>query len=167
MDKQQYENMQKVMAISRIFCDRMRKFMDDCGLLEQGFQFEIDIHNAKYGDDDDGNFLASVELSKSITKVDIDEYHATKFNQWKYEKRGWMVHDDPLAKAATLPDDTDVSDLPFGIYDKGTQDRTGETATDAFGSGDIVLWFRDDGGDPPMVCRGDLNDDLAESDPGV
>ena len=89
MDKQQYENMQKVMAISRIFCDRMRKFMDECGLLEQGFQFEIDIHNAKYGDDADGNFLASVELSKSISEVDINEYHATKFDQWKYEKRGW------------------------------------------------------------------------------
>jgi len=167
MDKQQYENMQKVMAISRIFCDRMRKFMDECGLLEQGFQFEIDIHNALYGDGEDGLFHASVELCKSISKVDIDEYHATRFDQWKYEKRGWMVHDDPLAKAATLPEDTDVSDLPFGIYDKGTQDRTGETATDACGSGDIVLWFRDDGGDPPMVCRGDLNDDLAESDPGV
>ena len=167
MDKQQYENMQKVMAISRIFCDRMRKFMDDCGLLEQGFQFEIDIHNALYGDGEDGFFHASVELCKSISKVDIDEYHATRFDQWKYEKRGWMVQNDPLAKATTLPDDTDVSDLPFGIYDKGTQDRTGETATDAFGSGDIVLWFRDDDGDPPMVCRGDLNDDLAESDPGV
>lgn len=167
MDKQQYENMQKIMTISRKFCDRMRKFMDECGLLEQGFQFEIDIHNAKYGNDDDGIFLASVELEKCISKVDIDEYHATKFDQWKYEKKGWMVHDDPLAKATTVPEDTDVSDIPFGIYDKGTQDRTGEAATDACGSGDIVLWFRDDDGDPPMVCRGDLNDDLAESDTGV
>lgn len=59
-----------------------------------------------------------------------------------------------------------MSDMPSG-EPESKDPATGETAESAAESGNGSMWFSADDDDPPMVCRGDLNDGMAESDTGV
>ena len=88
-------------------------------------------------------------------------------SQWHKDEEGWVIMSDPCRKIGTVPEDKDLSDLPFtdiGGEETGCTE-TGEIATDAGRSGNGSLWFRYDDGDIPMVCRGDLNG-MAESESG-
>lgn len=161
MDKQQYDAMSMIMEKGRKFLDEVFHMMQDHGLTDQGYEMELRI------DETGGikeslkcDYLLSVQLGKDSRSVSIEEYRATTMDQWNKDGKGWVIMYDPCRQSGIVPEDKDLSDLPF--TDIGGEETdcpaTGETATDAGGSGNVSLWFRDDDGDPPMVCRGDLKE---------
>ena len=161
MDKQQYDAMSMIMEKSRKFLDEVFHMMQDHGLADNGFELHMcidethDIKNVLECD-----HLLSVELSKDCRYVSKDEYRTSNMDQWNKDGKGWVIMYDPCRKSGTVPEDNDLSDLPFtDIGGEETDDpATGETAKDAGRSGNGSLWFRDDDGDIPMVCRGDLKE---------
>ncbi len=169
MDKLQYDTMSMIMEKGRKFLDEIFHMMQDHGLTEQGYEVELRIdETGGIKDSLKCNYLLSVDINKDIRSVSRDEYHRTAMGQWNKDGKGWVIMHDPRREIGTVPEDKDLSDLPFtDIGGQETDDpATGETAKDAGRSGNGSLWFRDDDGDIPMVCRGDLNG-MAESDPGV
>lgn len=161
MDNQQYEVMSMIMEKGRKFLDEIFHMMQDHGLTDNGFELHMcigDTHDIKgtLGCD----YLLSVELSKDCRYVSREEYGTSKMDQWNKDGKGWVIMDDPCRESGTVPEDKDLSDLPFtDIGGEETDDpATGETATDTGRSGNGSMWFRDDGGDPPMVCGSDLKE---------
>lgn len=169
MDKKQYEVMSLIMAKGRKFLDEIYGLMKENGLLDQKYTARFGIGNYEKVEGL-GDWLRTAELVLSCDFSDYDERRASEMEQWNEDEKGWRILNDPICKSGFLPKDTDLSDLPSGVFGisepESNYPAAGETATDAGRSGNGSLWFRDDGGDIPMVCRGDLNG-MAESDPGV
>ena len=169
MDKKQYEVMSMIMEKGRKFLDEIFHMMQDHGLTDNGFELHMCIDETHDIKDNLGcDYLLSVELSKDCRYVSREEYRTSKMDQWNKDGKGWVIMHDPCRESGTVPEDKDLSDLPFtDIGGEETDDpAAGETAEENVGFGNCSLWFHDDGGDPPMVCRGDLNG-MAESNPGV
>ena len=161
MDKQQYDAMSMIMEKGRKFLDEIFHMMQDHGLTDNGFELHMGIDETHDIKDTLGcDHLLSVELSKDCRYVSREEYNTSKMCQWNKDEKGWVITDDPFRQIGTVPEDKDLSDLPFtDIGGEETDDpATGETAEADVESGNGSLWFRDDDGDPPMVCRGDLKE---------
>ena len=150
MDKQQYETMSMVMEKGRKFLDEIFHMMKDHGLIDHGYDLRLDICDHGIIDCD---LLLSVELYKFKALFNSKEFHATYMCQLNKDGKGWVITDDPCGKIGTVPEDKDLSDLPFtdigGEKDDGSE--AGETATGSTASGD--MWFSTADDDPPMDCR--------------
>ena len=170
MDQKQYEVMTQIMKESRNFANRMFILMSKYGLFDQKYQLSLEVGNHTHNPGT--GWESSIELAKDIRDFykepgdDTRGYYWTRMLHVRKEKEGWEIYSDPQFKIGTiqeddaLPQDTDLCGAESGVY------PAGETAEQNAPSGNDSLWFHDDDGDPPMVCRGDLNDSMAESDPG-
>ena len=161
MDKKQYEVMSLIMAKGRKFLDEIFGLMKENGLLDKKYTAHFCIGNYETVDGI-GDLIKSAELVLSCDHSDYDERRASEMEQWNEDEKGWRIVNDPICKSGFLPKDIDLSDLPSGIFRSNGQESnypaTGETAKDAGRSGNGSMWFRDDGGDPPMVCGSDLKE---------
>lgn len=165
MDQKQYEVMSLIMAKGRKFLDEIYKLMSETGLLDGKFDVQFQIKN--YEAIDIGcDYLLSIELEKSHDFDEDRTEYWKRLEQWNKDGKGWVFCNDPLGKNGSVPEDdgipqdTDLCGAESGTY------PAGETPEQNAPSGNGSLWFHDDDGDPPMVCGGDLNDSMAESDPG-
>ena len=167
MDQKQYEVMSMIMEKGRKFLDEIYKLMSDNGLLDENYEARFMIDNCKKIDLG-CEYLSCVEVIKNFHHSESEERWSSRTEHWNKDGKGWVIMHDPLGKTGSVPEDDCLSGLPFtDIGGKETDDpATGETAEADVESGNGSLWFHDDGGDPPMVCRGDLNG-MAESDSGV
>ena len=167
MDQKQYEVMTKIMEMSREFADKMFILMSIAGLFDQKYQLKVEIGNHTHNPD--AHWMESAELDRKFTDFyqnegdDASEYYATRMLQVKRTRKGWVIYGDPKGKSGFIPendgipDGYDLNGAESGVY------PAGETAEQNAPSGNDSLWFHDDDGDPPMVCRGDLNGSMAES----
>lgn len=101
MNQKQYETMATIMGFGRVFADQIHKCMENAGLLDQGFEFKIRIDNGCYYEH--GADYLVVELEKSISRVDRDDYNVTRMEQAKIGRKGWVVLYDPIAEMCDLP----------------------------------------------------------------
>lgn len=170
MDKKQYEVMSLIMAKGRRFLDEIYGLMKENGLLDQKYTTRFGIGNYEKVD---GlcDWIRSAELVLSSDFSDYEERRASEMEQWNDDEKGWRIINDPICKSGPLPKDIDLSDLPSGVFGisepESNGPATGETAEAVAEPGNGSMWFSADDNDPPMVCRGDLNGSMAESDPGV
>lgn len=166
MDQKQYEVMSLIMAKGRKFLDEIYKLMSDNGLLDGNYEARFMIDNCKKVDIG-CEYLSYVEVIKNIHHSESEERWSSRTEQWNKDGKGWVFWNDPLGKNGPVPEndgipqDTDLCGTESGGY------PAGEAPEQNAPSGNGSLWFHDDDGDPPMVCGGDLNDSMAESDPGV
>ena len=171
MDKKQYEAMSLIMAKGRKFLDEVYGLMKENGLFEQKYTARFCISDCSDVESINGEWLITAELCKAVGLSDFDERRATEMTQWNENEEGWRIMNDPICKSGPLQKDIDLSDLPSGVFGisepESNGPATGETAEAVAESCNGSMWFSADDNDPPMVCRGDLNDDLAESDTGV
>jgi len=165
MDQKQYEVMSLIMAKGRKFLDEIYKLMSDSGLLDEKYEVHFEISNTeKVGIGCD--YLKEIELIRNYHFEDGSSRMNNSLSHWDKDGKGWVFWNDPLGKNGPVPDDdgipqdTDLCGAESGTY------PAGETPEQNAPSGNGSLWFHDDDGDPPMVCRGDLNGSMAESDPG-
>ena len=154
MDKQQYDAMSMIMEKGRKFLDEIFHMMKDHGLTDQGFEMRLyvdETHDIKKSLKCD--YLLSIDLGKDTRFVSDEEFYKSYMSQWNKDGKGWVVMNDPCGKRGTVPEDKDLSDLPFtdigGEKDDGSE--AGETATGSTASGD--MWFSTADDDPPMDCR--------------
>lgn len=101
MNQKQYETMTTIMGFGRVFAEQIHKCMENAGLLDQGFEFSISIDNGNYLTH--GADYLTVELEKCITRVDRDDYNATRMSQTKTGRKGWVVLYDPIAEMCDVP----------------------------------------------------------------
>lgn len=165
MDKKQYEVMNLIMAKGRKFLDEIYKLMSDNGLLDENYEARFMIDNCKKIDLG-CEYLSCVEVIKSFHHSESKERWSSRTEQWNKDGKGWKYQHDPLGETGSVPEDDDLSGNPFE-KPESNDPSTGETAEADAESGNCSMWFSADDNDPPMVCRGDLNDDLAESNPGI
>ena len=162
MDQKQYEAMKIIAAKGRKFLDEIYQLMSDSGLLDEKYGASFSISNMECVDID-CSILSDIEV--------IQNYHFNKsmkrwtdrLSQWNKDGKGWVIYNDPCGESGTVPeyDDSktgsDISGTKSGVHPEGKAEEP--VATSDNGN----MWFHDDDGDPPMVCRGDLNDSMAES----
>ena len=165
MDKKQYEVMSLIMAKGRRFLDEIYKLMSDNGLLDENYEARFMIDNCKKVDIG-CEYLSCVEVIKNVHHSESEERWSSRTEQWNKDGKGWKYQHDPLGKTGYVPEDDDLSGDPFG-KPESNDPATGETAEADVESGNCSMWFSADDNDPPMVCRGDLNGSMAESDTGV
>ena len=165
MDKKQYDAMSMIMAKGRKFLDEIYKLMSESGLIDGKFDVEFQIKN--YESIDIGcDYLLSIELEKSLLFDEDDTEYWKRLEQWNKDGKGWEFWNDPLGKSGPVPEDDgvpqgfDLNGAESGVYPAGEASESNAPLNNG------VMWFHDDDGDPPMVCRGDLNG-MAESDTGV
>ena len=165
MDQKQYEVMSLIMAKGRRFLDEIYKLMSDNGLLDENYEARFMIDNCKKIDLG-CEYLSCVEVIKNFRHSESKERWSSRTEQWNKDGKGWKYQHDPLGKTGSIPEDDGIpQDADLCGAESGTY-PTGEASEQNAPSGNGSLWFHDDDGDPPMVCRGDLNDSMAESDPG-
>ena len=164
MDQKQYEVMSLIMAKGRKFLDEIYKMMSETGLLDQKYEVELEIKN--YESIDIGcKYLLSVEVMKARQFDETDDAYSKRLEQWNKDGKGWEFWNDPLGKSGPVPEDDgipqgfDLNGAESGVYPAGEASESNAPLNNG------VMWFHDDGGDPPMVCRGDLNG-MAESESG-
>ena len=160
MDKKQYEVMSVIMAKGRKFLDEIYGLMKENGLLDQKYNARFSIGNYEKVEGLCCDWLRSAELVLACDFSDYEERRASEMEQWNEDEKGWRILNDPICKSGFLPKIIELSDLPFTDIggEEEVEPEDGETATDAGRSGNGSLWFRDDDGDIPMVCRGDLKE---------
>ena len=100
MDQKQYIDITSLMEISRGYAEIIHQCMDNHGLLKDGFEFTVRITNKQYLNTSDDYLL--VEIEKSISKTDHDEYKATSFVQAKCGGE-WRICNDPVAEEGSVP----------------------------------------------------------------
>lgn len=163
MDKKQYLAMATIMQESRNFAMRMFSVLQNAGLVDKRlYHLKLDIGVIPYKDKQ----LCSIELAPSLG-VENADWFSDGMKQNYFQLKGWEIDRDPFGKSGTVPLDI----CPFGMpniicadggcpnYEKAERDETEPC--------DRGMWFSADDNDPPVVCRGDLNGSMAESDPGV
>lgn len=166
MDQKQYEVMSLIMANGRKFLDEIYKLMSDNGLLDENYEARFMIDNCKKIDLG-CEYLSCVEVIKNVRHSESEERWSLRTEQWNKDGKGWVFCNDPLGKSGHVPEN---DGMPQRSVISATQDiiyTAGEAPEQDAPSGNGSLWFHDDDGDPPMVCGGDLNDSMAESNPGV
>lgn len=100
MTEKQYEDMTIISQFCRIFADQIRKCMENTGLLNEGFYLELSVRPSAVEARRD---YSTVCIAKNLNEVGVDEWKATRMEQWKYDNEDWEVFYDPFAKSGTLP----------------------------------------------------------------
>lgn len=102
MNQKQYETMTTIMGFGRVFADQIHKCMENAGLLDKGFEFRVFVENGKYYES--GADYLVVQLQQSISRAENkDEYYATRMEQTKSGRKGWLVLNDPIAETCDVP----------------------------------------------------------------
>ena len=162
MDKKQYEVMNLIMTKGRKFLDEIYQLMSDNGLLDEKYCIDLEIVNREL-QQIDCDYLSSIELRKSFDHDDSSATWNRRMEQWNKDGKGWTIINDPIREMLTVPEDDDSETGSDGSGEESgipsERKPEGQNAPSDNGS----MWFHDDDGDPPMVCRGDLNDSMAES----
>ena len=165
MDQKQYEVMSLIMAKGRKFLDEIYKIMFDNGLLDEKYCIDLEIVNREC-QPIDCDYLSAIELRVSFDHDDSATTWNRRMEQWNKDGKGWTIINDPIREMLTVPEYDDSETGSDGNGEESGVIPEGKTEEPAAASGNDSLWFHDDGGDPPMVRRGDLNGSVAESDPG-
>lgn len=98
MTQKQYDDMTSIMQFGRTFSDMMRKAMENCGLLQKGFFFNVDVCPVEC---EDGTvIMGAVRLRH---RYDIESDHEEDMEQLEYNGERWCVINDPYAKTGTVP----------------------------------------------------------------
>ena len=99
MTQKQYDDMTTIMQFSRLFASAMRKAMDNCGLTAKGFGLNVDVWDTVC---EDGTVLkGAIRLQRGYESPKID--HSEDMTQLNYLEEGWLVANDPYAKAGSIP----------------------------------------------------------------
>lgn len=167
MDKKQYEVMNMIMTKGRKFLDEIYQLMSNNGLLDEKYCVDFEIVNREDREFDfKCDYLSTIEMRVDYVHDDTKTTWERRMEQWSRDGKGWVIMNDPICESGIVPEDydsetgSDGSGEESGIHSEGNPE--GQNAPSDNGS----MWFHDDDGDPPMVCRGDLNDGVVESDPG-
>lgn len=107
MTQDQYEKMATIMQCGRIFAEQIHKCMENSGLLDQGYSFDVRMTNGCCLED--GADTYKVELTKDICTIPIEEYKKTSMEQYKFGRKGWTIYLDPVAKKGTVPPEVRVA----------------------------------------------------------
>ena len=100
MEQKQYDAMQIIMQCSRAYADQMKKCMEHSGLFDNGFHLVVNVAPSKETGEDS---WLNIELSEYRLVVGDEQYNKNRMEQFKFGERGWIVQNDPKAKAGTVP----------------------------------------------------------------
>ena len=106
MTQKQYADMATIMQFGRFFAEQIRRCMENAGLMEQKYNFELRITNGCYLDGED---VIKVQLEKAINSTEPEEFNETSMEQYKFGRKGWFVHYDPIAEEGSVPSEVRIS----------------------------------------------------------
>ena len=166
MDQKQYDAKELLAEKCRKFLDEVYRFMEQNGLLSDQHDVTLSIRNYETLETLECKYLKDVIIEKSYNVFGMD-FQKEKMEYWDKDGKGWVIMSDPHGKSGIISKhefEIDYSEIESELREMESREcPEGKTEEPTTPSGNDSLWFHDDDGDPPMVCRGDLNDSVVES----
>ena len=118
MDQKQYEDMRTIMQFGRLFADAMSRAMKHSGLLEKDYELTIEVKRTELSGMEEHNCIISeVQLKQNVLRN--DKYQDSQMTDYKFEKEGWLVINDPVVKSGIVPPEVRTRETAARIYQTG------------------------------------------------
>lgn len=159
MDRKQYLAMAEIMGECREFSARMFAKMMKAGIICHGnYHLKLDIGRIRTFDGKIRNISIGLESAPSAK-----DWLENRMEQEELLTEGWVVKHDPITKDGTTPFRICPFYEPICGKPEGTCEARGTARTEKTHNCDSGMWFHDDDGDLPMVDRGGVNGNLADT----